>query len=100
VAIRIEFETFAQMAFAEHDDVIDAFAANRADEAFDISILPRRPGRDGPIADTDYGEPLPDDVPIEGVAVAEQVLRCLLPGKGFGDLPRNSFGRGMGCDRH
>ena len=24
------------MDFAEHDDVIDAFAANRADEAFDI----------------------------------------------------------------
>jgi hypothetical protein len=55
-------------------------------------------GRDGPIADSCCGEPLPDDVPIDGVAVAEQVLRCLLPGKGFGDLPRNPFGRG--CERH
>jgi hypothetical protein len=36
------------MAFAEHDDVIDAFAAHRADEALDISVLRRRPMRAAP----------------------------------------------------
>lgn len=88
VVIRIELENSAQVAFAEHDDMVEALAANRADEAFDISVLPGRPGRDRAIADTHCGEALTDDVPIDAVAAAEQVFRCLLPRKGFGDLPR------------
>jgi hypothetical protein len=44
-------ENSAQVAFAEHDNVVKALAANRADEAFYMSDLPRRPRGDGPIAD-------------------------------------------------
>jgi hypothetical protein len=40
-------------------------------------------GRDGPIADAHCGEPLPDDAPIDCVAVAKQVLRCLLAREGL-----------------
>lgn len=30
-----------QVPFAESDDVVDAVAANRADQAFAVSVLPR-----------------------------------------------------------
>ena len=30
-----------QMRFVEHDQVIKAFATNRADEALDVAVLPR-----------------------------------------------------------
>ena len=29
-----------QLRFVEHDQVIEAFAPNRSDEAFDVAILP------------------------------------------------------------
>ena len=31
----------AQVRFAEHDHVVEAFPADRADESLDVSILPR-----------------------------------------------------------
>ncbi len=34
-----------QRSLAEHDHVIQALAADRADQPFDVSPLPRRPGR-------------------------------------------------------
>ena len=34
VIVRVGFENSAQVGFAEHDDVVEAFAADRADEAF------------------------------------------------------------------
>jgi hypothetical protein len=33
------------MAFAEHDDVVEAVAADAADEPFNVWILPRAPRR-------------------------------------------------------
>jgi hypothetical protein len=30
-----------QLRFVEHDQVIEAFAPNRSDEAFDVAVLPR-----------------------------------------------------------
>ncbi len=31
----------AQLRFVEHDQVIEAFAPNRSDEALDVAVLPR-----------------------------------------------------------
>jgi hypothetical protein len=31
----------AQLRFIEHNQVIEAFAPNRADEALDVAVLPR-----------------------------------------------------------
>jgi hypothetical protein len=36
-----------QMRFVEHDQVIEAFAPNRADEALDVTILPGERGAIG-----------------------------------------------------
>jgi hypothetical protein len=39
VVISIEFENSAQMVFAKHDDVVEALATDRADEALHVSVL-------------------------------------------------------------
>ena len=35
------FQDATQLRFAEHEQVIEALAPNRADEALDVAILPR-----------------------------------------------------------
>jgi hypothetical protein len=82
--------------------VIETFTPDRTDEPFGDPILPGRTGRNRSIADTHGSAPLADDIPIQAVTVAEQILWCLLPGKGIGDLLGNPFGSRMGsdCKRH
>ena len=36
----------AQVNFTEHDQVVDAFSPDRADQSLRVAILPWRPGRD------------------------------------------------------
>ena len=40
-----------QLRFVEHDQVIEAFAPNRADEALTVAVLPRRAWRGRVISD-------------------------------------------------
>ena len=63
------------------------------------SVLPRRPRSNRPVMDPHGGEALPDNVPIDAIAISKQILRCVLPGEGFGNLPRNPLGGRMGGDR-
>jgi hypothetical protein len=40
----------AQVSFSEHDQVVDAFPPDRADQSLRVPILPWRPGRDRLVA--------------------------------------------------
>lgn len=62
MVISIELEKSTQVVFAKHDDVVEALATDRADEALRLSALPRRPVHYRSIADLHCREPLPDDV--------------------------------------
>jgi hypothetical protein len=46
VIVGIVPEDLAEMGFAQDHDVIEAFSPDRADEPFDVSVLPGRAGRD------------------------------------------------------
>jgi hypothetical protein len=37
----VSLQDTAQVRFAEHDEVVERFAPNRADEALDVAVLPR-----------------------------------------------------------
>lgn len=39
-------EDALEMCLVQHDDVVEAFSPNRADQPFDVGILPGRVGRD------------------------------------------------------
>jgi hypothetical protein len=41
----------AEVAFIEHEDVVEALAAQGPDQTFDIGILPRRPRGDPHLLD-------------------------------------------------
>src|SRR4029077_16631130 len=82
----------AQMRFAEHHDMVKAFTSDRADEAFDMAVLPRRAGRDWSVPDTHRSEPLCDDHAIGIIPIADEVSRCLVPGECLGDLLCNPLG--------
>ena len=81
------------MRFAEHHDMVEALTPDRADEAFNMAVLPRRAGRGGSIPDTHRSEPLCDDDAIGAIPIADEVSRCLIPGECLGDLARDPLGR-------
>src|ERR1700731_3430416 len=51
----------AQVRFAKHDHVVETFAADRADESLNVSILPRRSGCDRMVPDAHCTDPLQED---------------------------------------
>lgn len=76
----------AQMTFIEDDEVIETVAANRADDALDVGVLPGRSWRSNDLLDADGLEAIAEGRTIGRVAVPQHISRCHVPGKGFGYL--------------
>src|SRR4029077_15999831 len=85
----------AQVYLPDYDQMIDALPPDRADQAFRKAVLPWRAGRDGLVTNAHGAQPTGDNRAVNGVTVADQVARCLVPGKRFGDLLRNPVRRRM-----
>ena len=63
----------ARVAFVEHDDVIEAFPTNRADDALDEGILTGRSRGNEDLAHLQAFYPPYEDVAVNGAPIAEQV---------------------------
>ena len=83
------------MRLAEDNDLIQALAAQRTDQAFRYSILPWRSRCNRPVADTHCLNPRGKDTPISSIIVAYQIRRRRRPRKRLGDLSGQPLGRGM-----
>src|SRR5438876_10813706 len=70
---RVRAKQVTQVAFVEHDDEIEAFAANRADDALGEGILPGSARRDDDLANAHALDPALEVSAVDGVAIAEQV---------------------------
>jgi hypothetical protein len=68
----------SEMLFVDHDDEIEAFAANGADDALGEGVLPGSLRRDEDLANPQPFHPLYEHVAVNGVPIAEQVLWCRL----------------------
>ena len=79
------------MLFAANDDMIEAFAPDRSNDAFDVTILPWRSDRNRSIANSHPFEPSLEGFSIRTIFVAHQNVRRGVPWKRFGDLSGNSF---------
>ncbi len=82
------------MGFVQHHDVVEALAAEGADEPFHVRILPR-----GPRGRLDFAHPQGLDAvreqdPVHRIAVAQQVSRGGLPGERLHELLGRPLGRG------
>ena len=83
------------MALAKDHDVIKAFASDRADQAFAVSILPRRARSRWLVANAHGAKTSFENVAIGTVPVANKIFRRLFPAAGFGELAGDPFRSGM-----
>ena len=85
------------MALAKDHNAIKAFASDRADQAFAVSILPWR-ARSGWLVPNAHGAKPPfENIAISGVAVADQICRWFVPATGFVKLACDPFRSGVRC---
>jgi hypothetical protein len=62
-----------EVAFVEHDEEIEAFAANRTDDALGEGILPGRARCNDDLANAQALDPALEISAVDGIAIAEQV---------------------------
>src|ERR1700731_3389093 len=94
----ISAEDPAQVRFAKHDHGVETFAADRADESLNVSILPGRSGCDRMVPNAHCTDPLQEDWTIRGVSIPNEISRRVVPRERLGDLARDPL-RGWVC-RH
>ena len=98
VIVGVGFQNSAQMRLAQDNDVVHTFTPDRSDQPFHKAILPGR-GRCGRLVpDADGAQSARDDAAIDPVAIADEVVRSLIPGKRLRYLTCNPFGRRICCD--
>lgn len=81
VIIKEAPEVLVQTSFVEHDHVIEALAADRADHPFDIRTLPWRSWRRKHLFDAHRLRLSNEVLAEDAIAVAQQIARCTLPRK-------------------
>ena len=83
-----------QVGLVQHHDVVEALAAQGADEAFHVRILPRRPRRRLDFVDPHGLDSAREHDPVDRIAVAQEVSRGGLPGERLHELLGRPLGRG------
>jgi hypothetical protein len=91
VVVEVAGEDALQLPLVEHDHVIEALAADRADKALDEWILPWRLGGDDDFFDADVPHAATEMLAVDAVAITQQEAWCFIPGKGFDDLLSRPF---------
>ncbi len=85
------------MRLTEDDDLIQALAAQRADQALRYSVLPWRSRCNRPVADTHCLNPRGKNTPISSIIVTNQIRRRRSPRERLRNLPGKPFSRGALC---
>ena len=90
-------QQMAEVPFPQDHDMVEALASDRADQPFNMTVLPQRAWRDRPVANAHGLQPPGDRGAMRGVAVTDEVARCLIPWECFGDLPGDPLGGWICC---
>src|ERR1700736_4052073 len=98
VIFHVTEQQVTEVAFAEYNDVVKAFPADRTDQPFSISILPRGARRRRSIANAYRSESADKDLSIGPVPVTNEIAGSLLPPACFRDLICDPFCGWMRCD--
>src|ERR1700738_5294849 len=83
----------AQMHLAQDNDVVHTFTPDRSDQPFGKAILPRRGWCGRLVPDAHGAQSARDDAAIDPVAIADEVVRSLMPRKWFRYLTCDPFRR-------
>src|SRR5215467_16220561 len=84
-----------QTSLVEHDQVIQALAADRSDDPLDVSTLPWGTRRRQHLLDAHRLDLLHELLAKDPIAIAQQVPWRGVPRKGFSHLLRRPLRRGM-----
>src|SRR5262245_22464207 len=83
------------MPFTDDQDMIQALAAKRPDQALNIWVLPRRARCDRAVANPHPSHPVGEGLSVSTIIVADQITRCRIPWECFDDLLCQPLRRGM-----
>ena len=95
IVVHETLQVTVQTPFAEHDYVVQALAANGADDPFDISSLPGRPRCRQHLFDPHGFQLIHEIFPEDPVAISQQIAGRGVPRKGFAELLRGPLRSGM-----
>src|SRR6202043_1479531 len=98
VIFHVTEQQVTEVALAEYNDVVNAFPADRTDQPFSISILPRGARRRRSIANAYRSESADKDLTISPVPVTDEIAGSLLPTACLRDLICDPFSGWMRCD--
>src|ERR1700731_2801435 len=98
IIVGVGFQNPTQMDLAQDNDVVQTLTPDRSDQPFGKSILPGRGWCGGLVPDAHGAQSARDDAAIDSIAIADEVVRSLIPGKCLRDLTCNPFGRRMCWD--
>src|SRR6202049_5032987 len=94
----VRLQNLAQMHLAQDNDVVHTLTPDRSDQPFGKAILPGRGWCGRLVSDAHGAQSARDDAAIDPVAIADEVVRSLIPGKCLRYLTSNPFGRRMCCN--
>src|SRR5665213_3093830 len=86
------------MRLTQDDKMVQALAADRANQPFGKAILPRRGWRGRLVPNAHGANSSSDDGAIDLIPIADEVARCLIPREGLGQLACYPFSRWVCCD--
>src|SRR6266478_1083806 len=99
VVIRsISLQDTAQVRHAEHDEVVERFAADGSDEPLNVAVLPRRAWCGRVISDPHRTNATGVRRTERAIAVANQVTRRFVPWKRVRHLTCDPLGGRLGSD--
>src|SRR5450631_1869829 len=98
VIVGVGFQDPTQMHLTQNNDVVHTLTPDRSDQPFHKAILPRRGWCGRLVPDAHGAQSAPGDAAIDPVAIADEVVRSLIPGKRLRYLTCNPFGRRICCD--
>ena len=95
VIIEIGLQRSPQRSLVENYEVVQAFSLDGAHQSLGVRILPRRSRRREDFTNPRASDPFTKQIPINRVAVMEQIARGVPPGKCLCDLLGRPFRGGM-----
>src|SRR4029077_12761459 len=82
----IRAQEAAEMGVVQHDDVIEALAADGADDPFGERVLPGCPRGNDHLANPHVGDGPGEALAVDGITISEQISRRGLVREGLNDL--------------
>ena len=98
VILEIRTQDAAQRRLVQHDEVVEAFASDRPNQALNVGTLSRRSRRGEHLANPQLLHHGPEGVPINRIAITQEIARRAIPREHLRDLMRCPFRSRVCCD--